>query len=194
MRLGRLHDGFVDQEKSLLLGEGRGFETPSIMARVRKLAHCSGTGVLLVVYLYQGLANLNVQRSVHLACSIRHLIMRASLVAWGLWLASPVMSRHLDHRSATARPFHKRITPRSDDTWDHIVVGADVAEQIGKSVASSSSPLADFRLRANAVDPSELGVDTVKQYSGYLDNDAEDKHLFYCKLSQIILSLEVLIC
>jgi len=29
------------------------------------------------------------------------------------------------------------------------------------------------------VDPSKLGVDTVKQYSGYLDDEKNDKHLFY---------------
>ena len=27
----------------------------------------------------------------------------------------------------------------------------------------------------------ERGVDKVKQYSGYLDDDEEDKHLFYCE-------------
>jgi cathepsin A (carboxypeptidase C) len=26
-----------------------------------------------------------------------------------------------------------------------------------------------------------LGVDKVKQYSGYLDDEEEDKHLFYCE-------------
>jgi cathepsin A (carboxypeptidase C) len=42
--------------------------------------------------------------------------------------------------------------------------------------------LEQYNLRGKKVDPSKLGVDTVKQYSGYLDDEANDKHLFYCKL------------
>ncbi|PHH91392.1 hypothetical protein CDD83_647 [Cordyceps sp. RAO-2017] len=33
--------------------------------------------------------------------------------------------------------------------------------------------------RVRQFDPSKLGVDTVKQMSGYLDDDEQDKHLFY---------------
>lgn len=39
-----------------------------------------------------------------------------------------------------------------------------------------------YNLRAKKVDPSKLGVDPdVKQYSGYLDDEENDKHLFYCR-------------
>jgi cathepsin A (carboxypeptidase C) len=41
--------------------------------------------------------------------------------------------------------------------------------------------LENYNLRAKAVDPSKLAVDSVKQYSGYLDDEANDKHLFYCE-------------
>lgn len=36
-----------------------------------------------------------------------------------------------------------------------------------------------FSLRSKQQDPSELGVDTVKQYTGYLDTDDDSKHFFY---------------
>jgi cathepsin A (carboxypeptidase C) len=39
-----------------------------------------------------------------------------------------------------------------------------------------------YDLRVKKVDPSVLGVDPdVKQYSGYLDDNENDKHLFYCE-------------
>jgi hypothetical protein len=41
-----------------------------------------------------------------------------------------------------------------------------------------------------AVDPSKLGVDPgVKQYSGYLDDNENDKHLFYCMLHLVFHNL-----
>lgn len=43
-----------------------------------------------------------------------------------------------------------------------------------------------YNLRAKRVDPSKLGVDTVKQYSGYLDDEKNDKHLFYCRILLIL--------
>lgn len=39
--------------------------------------------------------------------------------------------------------------------------------------------LPNFTLRVKKNDPSVLGIDTVKQYSGYLDVTDEDKHFFY---------------
>jgi len=39
--------------------------------------------------------------------------------------------------------------------------------------------LASYQLRTKKVDPASLKVDKVKQYSGYLDDDETDKHLFY---------------
>ncbi|ODV59709.1 carboxypeptidase C PRC1 [Ascoidea rubescens DSM 1968] len=39
--------------------------------------------------------------------------------------------------------------------------------------------LSNYNLRINSNGPLSLGVDTVKQYSGYLDVQDEDKHFFY---------------
>ncbi|CAG9956897.1 unnamed protein product [Clonostachys rosea f. rosea IK726] len=79
------------------------------------------------------------------------------------------------------RDINDRLKPRPDSYWDHIVNGADVAQAQAQAAARSedSTDLSNFNLRAKAVDPSSLGIDTVKQYSGYLDNNEQDKHLFY---------------
>jgi cathepsin A (carboxypeptidase C) len=50
----------------------------------------------------------------------------------------------------------------------------------GEKEREIDGKLDTYDLRVKKVDPSKLGVDTVKQYSGYLDDDANDKHLFYC--------------
>ncbi|KYK58302.1 carboxypeptidase Y precursor [Drechmeria coniospora] len=76
---------------------------------------------------------------------------------------------------------HSRI---ADDKWDHVVKGADVeALRVmgadGESRRKIGGKLDNYSLRAKKVDPSKLGVDKVKQYSGYLDDDEQDKHLFY---------------
>lgn len=78
---------------------------------------------------------------------------------------------------------HSRI---SDSKWDHIVHGADVQDiwvkkENGESHRKVGGKLDNFSLRAKKVDPAKLGVDKVKQYSGYLDDNEKDKHLFYCK-------------
>ena len=79
---------------------------------------------------------------------------------------------------------HKR---KPDSAWDHIVKGADIqniwVETDGVKHRKVDGSLEAYNLRAKKVDPSSLGVDKVKQYSGYLDDEANDKHLFYCKLS-----------
>jgi cathepsin A (carboxypeptidase C) len=78
---------------------------------------------------------------------------------------------------------HSRI---ADSKWDHVVHGADVQKlwatnAKGESHRKVGGKIDNFKLRAKKVDPSKLGVDTVKQYSGYLDDNEKDKHLFYCK-------------
>lgn len=51
----------------------------------------------------------------------------------------------------------------------------------GEQERDVGGKLDDYNLRTRKVDPSSLGVDPdVKQYSGYLDDEANDKHLFYC--------------
>lgn len=83
----------------------------------------------------------------------------------------------------TSGPNPKRITRRPDQYWDHLVKGAQV-QQVGRRDAEGGkmeNELANYILRAKKSDPAKLGVDTVKQYSGYLDDLEQDKHLFYCK-------------
>lgn len=83
----------------------------------------------------------------------------------------------------------KKHARKPDSHWDFITKGADVQSVWTKATADSPShravggDLEDYNLRTKKVDPAKLGVDTVKQYSGYLDDEANDKHLFYCKLA-----------
>lgn len=78
------------------------------------------------------------------------------------------------------KPHHRRRD------WDHVVKGADVQKlwvqgADGESHRQVDGRLETFNLRVKSVDPSKLGVDSVKQFSGYLDDEANDKHLFYCE-------------
>jgi cathepsin A (carboxypeptidase C) len=78
----------------------------------------------------------------------------------------------------------KPHTRKPDSEWDHIVKGADiqsvwVENENGDKEREIDGKLEQYSLRAKKVDPSVLGVDKVKQYSGYLDDEEEDKHLFY---------------
>lgn len=80
----------------------------------------------------------------------------------------------------------KPHTRKADHEWDHIIKGADVQSvwvenAKGEKERELDGKLENYRLRAKNVDPSSLGVDKVKQYSGYLDDEENDKHLFYCK-------------
>ncbi|KAK4123325.1 hypothetical protein N657DRAFT_646086 [Parathielavia appendiculata] len=80
--------------------------------------------------------------------------------------------------------FSKPKPHRRRHDWDHIVKGADVQklwvqDADGESHRQVGGRLENFNLRVKSVDPSKLGVDSVKQYSGYLDDEANDKHLFY---------------
>ncbi|KAG9228194.1 putative carboxypeptidase Y like protein A [Amylocarpus encephaloides] len=78
----------------------------------------------------------------------------------------------------------KPHTKRPDSTWDYTVKGADVQSvwvenSKGEKEREIDGKLESYNLRAKKVDPSKLGIDKVKQYSGYLDDDENDKHLFY---------------
>ena len=89
-------------------------------------------------------------------------------------------------------PPPKPFSRRSNDEWDHIIKGADlqsvwVENENGEQERAIDGKLEDYSLRSKSVDPSKLGVDSVKQYSGYLDDDANDKHLFYCMYIPILL-------
>ncbi|KAL1634423.1 hypothetical protein SLS58_010711 [Diplodia intermedia] len=78
----------------------------------------------------------------------------------------------------------KPHTRKHDSEWDHILKGADVQSvwvenDAGQKEREVEGKLEQYSLRTKKVDPSALGVDKVKQYSGYLDDDEDDKHLFY---------------
>ncbi|KAK2814707.1 hypothetical protein FQN49_008098 [Arthroderma sp. PD_2] len=80
----------------------------------------------------------------------------------------------------------KKHTRRPDSEWDHIMRGADV-ESVwvegadGEKRREVDGKLENYGLRVKAVNPADLGIDPgVKQYSGYLDDNEADKHLFYC--------------
>lgn len=79
---------------------------------------------------------------------------------------------------------------KSDSKWDHVVKGADlqsirITDENGDSRRKIGGKLEPYNLRVKKVDPAKLGVDSVKQYSGYLDDEENDKHLFYCELQLI---------
>ncbi|MCJ1318181.1 hypothetical protein MMC15_003509 [Xylographa vitiligo] len=88
-------------------------------------------------------------------------------------------------KSATTPTMPKKHHRRPENYWDHYIRGADienvwVENAKGESEREIDGRLGEYNLRSKKVDPSELGVDPgVKQYSGYLDDEAEDKHLFY---------------
>jgi len=79
----------------------------------------------------------------------------------------------------------KPHTRKPDSAWDYVVKGADIQSvwienSKGEKEREIDGKLETYNLRAKKVDPSKLGVDKVKQYSGYLDDEENDKHLFYC--------------
>lgn len=82
----------------------------------------------------------------------------------------------------------KKHTRRPDSKWDHIVSGAEiqsvwVENEHGEQEREIDGKLEAYNMRVKKVDPSVLGIDDVKQYSGYLDDNDNDKHLFYCESS-----------
>ena len=91
----------------------------------------------------------------------------------------------MDKASFFSQP--KPHVRKPDSTWDYVVKGADVQSvwienANGEKEREIDGKLEAYNLRAKKVDPAKLGVDKVKQYSGYLDDEENDKHLFYCKL------------
>lgn len=90
----------------------------------------------------------------------------------------------MDEASFFASP--KKHSRRPDSHWDHITRGADVQRvwvenKNGVKEREIDGKLDAYDLRTKEVDPGVLGVDPkVKQFSGYLDDNQNDKHLFYC--------------
>ncbi|POS82751.1 hypothetical protein EPUL_005019, partial [Erysiphe pulchra] len=73
---------------------------------------------------------------------------------------------------------------KPNNFWDFITNGNDIhnlwiENPNGEREREIDGNFESYNLRAKVVDPSRLGVETVKQYSGYLDDNENDKHLFY---------------
>lgn len=81
----------------------------------------------------------------------------------------------------------KKHNRRPDSHWDHVVRGADIQDvwvtgANGEKEREIDGRLEAYDLRVKKTDPSSLNIDpNVKQYTGYLDDNENDKHLFYCK-------------
>lgn len=122
---------------------------------------------------------------------LREAFGEATSEAKALWqevsmLAPEAVDAFKQHVINAKPKKHSRIP---DSKWDHVVHGADVQNiwvknEKGESHRKVGGKLDNFSLRAKKVDPAKLGVDKVKQYSGYLDDNEQDKHLFYCKHDQ----------
>ncbi|KAG6024525.1 hypothetical protein E4U41_001760 [Claviceps citrina] len=117
---------------------------------------------------------------------LRDAFGEASAEAKGIWdevsMLAPDAVKAFKMHVVNAMPKkHSRIP---DSKWDHVVKGADVQSlwvenEEGESHRKVGGRLENYSLRAKKVDPAKLGVDKVKQYSGYLDDEEKDKHLFY---------------
>ncbi len=82
----------------------------------------------------------------------------------------------------------KKHFRRPHKEWDYILKGIDLQQVTldgnGEGQAELDGDLEAYHLRGKKVDPSVLGVDpNVTQYTGYLDDNENDKHLFYCKFT-----------
>lgn len=112
--------------------------------------------------------------------------------AEGLWSEMQLLVPGFMEKAQNLISRPKAHIRKPDSEWDHVVKGADIQSMWttsnGQEHRVIDGSLEAYNLRAKSVDPSALGVDKVKQYSGYLDDEANDKHLFYCKLPRFICS------
>lgn len=103
-----------------------------------------------------------------------------------------------DMAAASLFSMPKKHTRRPDHEWNHIVRGKSIQDvwvtnAEGEKEREIDGKLDTYDLRVKKVDPSELGVDPgVKQYSGYLDDNENDKHLFYCMYHSLLQLTEYL--
>ncbi|KKK25475.1 hypothetical protein AOCH_006523 [Aspergillus ochraceoroseus] len=104
--------------------------------------------------------------------------------ARALWEeAANAFPNSMDHNPLFSLP--KKHTRRPDSHWDHIIRGSDVQSVWvtgagGEKEREIEGKLDSYDLRVKKTDPSVLGIDPgVKQLTGYLDDNENDKHLFY---------------
>ena len=105
--------------------------------------------------------------------------------AKGLWDEMSLLVPGFMEKASNFISRPKSHTKKPDSEWDRIIKGEEIQnmwiETDGVKHRKLDGHLKDYNMRVKKVDPSKLGVDTVKQYSGYLDDEANDKHLFYCE-------------
>ncbi|EEY20589.1 carboxypeptidase Y [Verticillium alfalfae VaMs.102] len=71
---------------------------------------------------------------------------------------------------------------KPDSAWDHVVKGAEIHDLWGREGGRREAPPVqrpprELQPPRQEGDPSKLGIDKVKLYSGYLDDEENDKHL-----------------
>jgi hypothetical protein len=81
-----------------------------------------------------------------------------------------------DHKNRKPPKFDRR----PDSEWDYIVDGKDVVSLMAATGQRVEGNFANKKLRIKS--PEKLGVDKVKQYSGYIDVGG-DRHIFFCLFS-----------
>ena len=105
--------------------------------------------------------------------------------AKGLWDEMSLLVPGFMEKASNFISHPKSHTKKPDSEWDRIIKGEEIQnmwiETDGVKHRKLDGHLKDYSMRVKKVDPSKLGVDKVKQYSGYLDDEANDKHLFYCE-------------
>jgi len=116
---------------------------------------------------------------------LNHALKSLTSDAEQLWDEITTMFPDSMDKSAFFSPPKPHVR-KHDSEWDHIIKGADiqsvwVENANGEKERAIDGKLENYNMRVKKVDPKALGVDTVRQYSGYLDDKEEDKHLFYCQ-------------
>ncbi|PNS17344.1 Carboxypeptidase Y A [Sphaceloma murrayae] len=111
--------------------------------------------------------------------SLKHLTSEARQ-AWDE--VAMMFPQEMDKATFFSNP--KPHTRKADKHWDFITSGAEIQDvwvtnSKGQKERDVDGKLENYNLRTKKVDPASLGVDKVKQYSGYLDDEEQDKHLFY---------------
>jgi cathepsin A (carboxypeptidase C) len=107
----------------------------------------------------------------HLSHELKHLTEEARQVWDDVALMFPDAMSQASFFS-TPKP-HER---KHDSEWDFVTSGKAIQDvwvtnENGEKEREISGNLEAFELRTKKVDPKSLGVDKVKQYSGYLDNE-----------------------
>ncbi|OAA72821.1 carboxypeptidase Y [Akanthomyces lecanii RCEF 1005] len=85
------------------------------------------------------------------------------------WTYSVVLSLLSPGLAKPTSPYH------SNAAWDFTATH----NKIERAAEPTKSAFSNYALRGRTLDSSALGVDTVKQYAGYLDDNERNKHLLY---------------